>query len=80
MASVRAQVYFVLMTPWCFSFYFLRCLGFRPCCSPGRPGGKDIQIIQHTLCKMPRLASKFQSKEGFEAQFSALTFLVTIMT
>ena len=37
-ASAAAQVYFVLMTPWCFSFYFLRCLGFRPCCSPGRPG------------------------------------------
>ena len=44
-----AQVYCVLMTPWCFSFYFLRCLGFRPCCSPGRPDEICVWKRQHNL-------------------------------
>eukprot|EP00434_Breviolum_minutum_P023068 symbB.v1.2.020353.t1/scaffold1703.1/size108286/5 len=29
-------VYFLMMIPWCFSYYCLRCLGFSPCCSPFR--------------------------------------------
>ena len=35
---VTGEVYFLMMIPWCFSYYCLRCLGFSPCCSPFRCG------------------------------------------
>ena len=85
-ASAAAQVYFVLMTPWCFLFLFLALLGLPPVLFPRKARWKSVKSLnerQHGCAACHGwLGLKFQTRKvltSFEGHFLALTFLLTIL-
>ena len=72
------EVYFLMMIPWCFSYYCLRCLGFSPCCSPFRCGKHvaSLKPRQTTVVldfPLTRSFSEPNKNSGKNGQFLKMT-------